>query len=130
MTKTMRTAIVALLLVLAAAAPGVAQQPAQAASTYAPPKTAWGDPDLQGIWPGTAMVGVPFERPAQFGTRLFLTDAEFSQRQKDADKLSAVYDYINWMYAGPLGALIMRQGRSEGDCRGITGDHGQGTKGH
>jgi hypothetical protein len=27
------------------------------------PRTPWGDPDLQGIWPGTAMMGVPIERP-------------------------------------------------------------------
>ena len=25
-------------------------------------KTAWGDPDLQGVWPSTDMVSVPFER--------------------------------------------------------------------
>src|SRR5512136_2254080 len=56
--------------------------------TYTPPKTAWGDPDLQGIWPSTAMVGVPFERPAQFGNRLYLTDQEFKQRQKDAEHQS------------------------------------------
>ena len=59
---------------------------ALAAQSYAPPKTAWGDPDLQGIWPSTAMVGVPFERPAQFGNRLFLTDEEFKQREKDAER--------------------------------------------
>ena len=61
---------------------------AQGAKPYAPPKTAWGDPDLQGIWPSTDMVGVPFERPKQFGTRLSLTDEEFRQRQKDAEKQS------------------------------------------
>ena len=30
---------------------------------YAVPRTPWGDPDLQGRWPGTAMMGVPLERP-------------------------------------------------------------------
>jgi putative spermidine/putrescine transport system substrate-binding protein len=29
---------------------------------------------------------------------------------KDAEKQQAVYDYINWMYEGTLGGLIMRQG--------------------
>jgi hypothetical protein len=61
---------------------------AQSQKNYTPPKTAWGDPDLQGIWPSTAMVGVPFERPPQFGNRLYLTDEEFTQRQKDAEKQS------------------------------------------
>jgi hypothetical protein len=63
---------------------------AQGAKPYAVPRTAWGDPDLQGIWPSTQMVGVPFERPAQFGTRLYLTDEEFAQRQKEAEKQTAI----------------------------------------
>ena len=32
-------------------------------SRYTVPRTPWGDPDLQGLWPGTAMMGVPMERP-------------------------------------------------------------------
>jgi hypothetical protein len=56
----------------------------EGARDYVPPKTAWGDPDLQGIWPSTHMVGVPFERPDEFGDRLVLTDAEFAARQKQA----------------------------------------------
>src|SRR6187401_1731251 len=31
--------------------------------SYVAPRTPWGDPDLQGLWPGTAMMGVPMERP-------------------------------------------------------------------
>jgi hypothetical protein len=57
-----------------------AQQPAKA--PYAPPKTAWGDPDLQGIWPSTDMVGVPFERPANLGERNEVTQEEFDTRLK------------------------------------------------
>jgi hypothetical protein len=52
--------------------------------TYTPPRTPWGDPDLQGIWPSTHMVGVPFERPPQFGNRLYLTEEEFRARQAQA----------------------------------------------
>src|SRR5262245_23965204 len=33
------------------------------AATWSVPRTPWGDPDLQGVWPGTAMMGVPMERP-------------------------------------------------------------------
>src|SRR5688500_8263576 len=54
--------------------------------SYASPRTPWGDPDLQGLWPSTHMVGVPFERPDQFGTRLYLTDEEFKARQAQAAK--------------------------------------------
>jgi hypothetical protein len=56
------------------------------ADHYTPPRTSWGDPDLQGIWPSTAMVGVPFERDARYGNRLYLTDAEFKERQAAATK--------------------------------------------
>jgi hypothetical protein len=58
--------------------------------TYTPPTTAWGDPDLEGVWPSTAMVGVPLERPEQFGIRLYLTDAEFKERQTAAAKQEAL----------------------------------------
>jgi len=37
-------------------------------------KTAWGEPDLQGIWRDDFQV--PLQRPAQYGDREFLTDAE------------------------------------------------------
>jgi hypothetical protein len=42
--------------------------------------TAWGDPDLGGIWTGTEMVGTPLERPANLGDRTVLTDGEYSKR--------------------------------------------------
>ncbi len=68
-------------LVLALIAPLAAQT-----GRYSAPKTPWGDPDLQGVWPSTHMVGVPFDRPDQYGNRLMLTDAEFKERQAAAEK--------------------------------------------
>jgi len=41
---------------------------------YAPPKTAWGDPDLQGIFTNATVT--PFERPAEFAGKEFLTEKE------------------------------------------------------
>jgi hypothetical protein len=64
----------------------VAVSAAGAQSGYAPPRTPWGDPDLQGIWPSTHMVGVPFERPDRYGTRLMLTDEELREREVAAAK--------------------------------------------
>ena len=52
------------------------------------PRTPWGDPDLQGIWPGTAMMGVPIERPKQLGDRSRLSDEEFATREKQASAQS------------------------------------------
>src|SRR5688572_27378230 len=46
------------------------------------PRTAWGHPDLEGIWTTDDMRGVPTSRPAQFGTRTYLTDEEFAARAK------------------------------------------------
>jgi hypothetical protein len=50
------------------------------------PRTPWGDPDLQGDWTSQAELGVPFERPKEFGTRQELSDEEFA---KAADRLRA-----------------------------------------
>jgi len=43
----------------------------------APPRTAWGEPDLQGIW--TNEFDVPLQRAARYGNREFLTDEEQAQ---------------------------------------------------
>jgi hypothetical protein len=46
-------------------------------------RTLWGDPDLEGEWTTEGEYGVPLERPAQYGTRQFLTDAEYAKRLED-----------------------------------------------
>jgi hypothetical protein len=73
----------------------------QTRSSSAPPakpatplKTAFGDPDLEGIW--TSTTTAPFERPPQYGNRLFLTEDEYAElerrmaRQRDADNQTSV----------------------------------------
>src|SRR5512138_2467862 len=62
---------------------------AQQRTPYTPPKTAWGDPDLSGIWPSTDMVGVPFERPANLGERNEVTQEEYVARQKQEQTRTA-----------------------------------------
>jgi hypothetical protein len=71
-------------LIAAAILASAASIAAQAPSNYTPPRTPWGDPDLQGVWPGTEMVGVPLQRQQQFGTRNVLTEEEFQQRVRQA----------------------------------------------
>jgi hypothetical protein len=46
-------------------------------------RTQWGDPDLEGEWTTEGEYGVPIERPAQYGTRPFLTDDEYARRLED-----------------------------------------------
>ena len=45
------------------------------------PRTPWGDPDLQGVWSGTASMAVPLDRDVELGTRNVLTEAEFEARR-------------------------------------------------
>ncbi len=51
---------------------GRAQSPAQ--KPYTPPKTGWGDPDLQGIYNYATLT--PLERPAQYANKPVLTEEE------------------------------------------------------
>ena len=68
-------------------------------------RTAWGDPDLQGEWTSEGEYGVPIERPAQFGTRQFLSDEEYARRlgdvrQRDERDLARV-DVLSGKVEGP-----------------------------
>src|SRR5690349_3158262 len=52
-----------------------AQSPSKPATAAAQEfKTAWGEPDLQGIWSDT--VETPLERPAKWGDKEFFTEQE------------------------------------------------------
>jgi hypothetical protein len=57
---------------------------------WSPPKTPWGDPDLQGVWPGTDMVGTPLQWDPSLGTRAVLSDQEYAQRVERAKHQSDV----------------------------------------
>ena len=48
------------------------------ATASAAMRTAWGEPDLQGMW--ETRTRAPFERPAAFGTQEFMTEAEAKDR--------------------------------------------------
>jgi hypothetical protein len=56
----------------------------QAAAGWTPPKTPWGDPDIQGLWPSTEWKGVPLQRAEYLGTRNTLTEDEFAARERQA----------------------------------------------
>jgi hypothetical protein len=74
--------MIARLLFLGALGLAVASaQNTGAKSNYTPPKTAWGEPDLQGIWPLNHLIAVPLERPKNLGTKAFLTDEEVAKAE-------------------------------------------------
>src|SRR5688500_8691915 len=106
-SKGVRT-VMAALAVMTSAVVVVGQAP------YSPPRTSWGDPDLQGIWPGTDMVGVPFERPERFGTRLYLSDAELKEREQQAAKQQEL-DVLEFDLQKPPAEIV-----ALGDVGGVT----------
>src|SRR6266849_4253606 len=61
-------------LLVPASVPVAAQTPTAAAQAGPAPKTAWGEPDLQGIW--TDNYQVPLQRPAKYANQEFFTDQE------------------------------------------------------
>jgi hypothetical protein len=87
-------ALVALTAIVASNVFGQAPSPTTKAvktdssSRWNPPKTPWGDPDLQGIWPSTSMIGVPLQRDPKLGERTVLTDEEFAQRETQRKRQS------------------------------------------
>ena len=76
----------------AAQAAPVAAAPKPATKTpYVPPKTPWGEPDLQGTWPLTHLISTNFQRSPQYGDRRFLTDQEFAAAQTSASQRAERY---------------------------------------
>src|SRR5262245_43676733 len=78
--------VISVMVVLALMAAGApdrirAQGRPAPVKAWTHPKTAWGDPDIQGVWPGTELIGTPLQRPANFGDREELSEEEFRQRE-------------------------------------------------
>jgi hypothetical protein len=64
-----------------------AQQKPAATPKPAAQKTAWGDPDISGVWSSDAAIGIPMQRPDRFNGRAELTDEEFREKEKaDANR--------------------------------------------
>jgi len=78
MSRFLALALMAIPLAAQSAKPAAAKT----VKGYTVPKTAWGDPDLQGQWPATA--NIPMQRPANLGERSTLTPEELKQRQSQA----------------------------------------------
>jgi hypothetical protein len=86
-------------LTMGALGAGQALSQPQYDPNYEPPRTSWGDPDLQGKWPGTDYVGVPMQRSEELGERNWLTEDEFAQeaerRARQALNDSAEFELDN-----------------------------------
>src|SRR5579859_7323067 len=73
----------AAVCVALAAAPAALAQP----GAYHAPRTAYGQPDLQGNWTNATIT--PFERDAKYGERLALTDQEVKELENSNAQLVA-----------------------------------------
>jgi len=98
---------------------------AVAQTHYVAPRTPWGDPDLQGTWPGTTMMGVPLERPVSLGDKAQLTDEEFAARAAQAEQQAARDD--EEFVAPRPSALAVVTGAGTGPP-GHWGERGQPTR--
>ena len=67
--------VVAVAVVLVAA-PVVAQERAKAKGPWTPPRTADGQPDIQGLWNSIDSFFTPLQRPAKLGDKPEVSDAE------------------------------------------------------
>src|SRR5206468_7022375 len=74
---------VAILVLLAPAAMAVQQ----GAANSAPARTAWGDPDLQGVY--TFATQTPVERPKELGGKAVYTDEELAKLAERAEAARA-----------------------------------------
>jgi hypothetical protein len=55
--------------------------------SYQPKKTAWGDPDLRGMWPIDSIGGLPLQRPPAMGERVYLSEDELKAREAQMQRL-------------------------------------------
>ena len=113
----MKTAVIVALAALTAATTFAQSTPTKApgtpaAASFVSPRTPWGDPDLQGTWPGGPVFSVPFERAPELGTRATLTNEEAAKRNAGIVAQAAGVDGVAnfWPELGlapPLTSLIV-----------------------
>ena len=98
-------------------------------------RTAWGDPDLQGIWSFASIT--PLQRPAELAGREFLTDEEVAQQNEEAANrassdrraeltperdLSLAYNQIWWDRGGSTGRTSLIVDPTDGRLPPLTPD--------
>jgi hypothetical protein len=80
--------------------PPRARADSAASKPYTPPRTSWGDPDLQGTFTNSNEYATPLERPARFAGRALqeITDAEIAAIREGAEQ-----EAIAGLAPGPRG---------------------------
>ena len=80
----LRGYLAVMILLVLLAGPAIAQAPKAAgtANKWTPPRTPWGDPDLQGIWSNATLT--PIERPKELGEKQFFTNDQAAELEEQA----------------------------------------------
>jgi hypothetical protein len=112
----MRPTCLIALAIFATSVMTVSAQPAAKTATaskaWKQPKTPWGDPDLQGVWPSTSMIQTPMERDPKLGTRAILNDEEVAQKAARGKQFSRL-ETGNLNGVVPLAAGWFDYGKSD-----------------
>src|SRR5437870_10769500 len=87
--------ILAAVVLLVVVAPLFGQAPT--GKNWAPPKTPWGDPDLQGIYTSDDLMDTPIERSAEFGLRLYFTEEELAKAAAQLERRATadLQEFVN-----------------------------------
>jgi hypothetical protein len=65
---------------VAGQAPAPATKTAKSSKVWTPPRTPWGDPDIEGVWTSDSVRGIPTQRPAELAGKAELSDEEFAKK--------------------------------------------------
>ena len=84
---------------------GIMSAQAPKPKPYTAPKTPWGDPDLQGNWPGS--INIPLQRPENMGERAVLTEAEKKARDTAGKQRATTGTWIEYYPATEQASLVV-----------------------
>jgi hypothetical protein len=95
------TVLVTAVVIAAASASAVAQS---RATPYSPPRTPWGDPDLQGAFTNSSESQIPMERPDSLAGRTLadITPAELARLNEERNQQRIEADKQRWELRSPL----------------------------
>ena len=91
-TRFLALAGACLMAVAPAAAQETAGVPPPNPAGWTAPRTAWGDPDLRGMYPLDQVGRTPMQRRPQYGNRVLMTDEEYAEALRAAEQVAGGAD--------------------------------------
>jgi hypothetical protein len=103
--RLMLLAAVVALTSAPVAAQTPAKAPAKPTTTYVPPKTPWGDPDLQGNYTNKYEQGTPFERPNELEGRTLADISDKELAELIVKRQQAAIERDRFLSGDPTGTI-------------------------